>query len=138
MAGLVRSKRIFTPKFVAGLKAFGESGYAATISVFTRTVTYEGITPTVVKTVVYSGGARVQPLSTPSQVDAEGDHPFVQTVRFQINNQSTKLDPETMFVEITACANNEHLLGYTFVVKEVLDSSNPIEQTFTGVVDTGE
>ena len=139
---LVRDHTLFSELWQQGLRAVPESGMAAKIAVYVREVTYVNNAPTVVKTYVYgntSGAkARVQPLGTATKAEEVGDTTFVQRVLFSIplGGNTGTLNPESMFVDVIESELNPELVGPVFVLREVVDSSNPIERTFIGEVDT--
>lgn len=143
MAGLVRSKKLFTPKWVAGLQEMAYSGMAAEIKVYTVTTTYNGYVPVEVETAVFTGEARVQPVLSATQREVPGDDSKVQRVRFQIlaENAGIELIPEVTKVKVTKCELNPSLKNFSYVVYEVMDSQNPFEITFnaeavTNLVET--
>ena len=110
-----------------------ERAMAATIRVYTPgESTYDATTDTWTgsDTEHYAGKARVQPMRTARDVASTS----VQSVRFQVPVNSFVARPG-MQVQITASTLNPSLLSYQYVIKEVLDSSNPIEQTFECTVN---
>lgn len=142
MAGLVRTKKVFTSKWVAGLQEFARSGMYGKIELFTSEVTYTGYVPSETRTKWYEGEARIQPVGAPSQKEIPGDDSKIQRVRFQIPIEAIGLElvPEEWKVEVTECPLNPSILNYLYTVKEVMDSGNPLEKTFEAevVTDLGE
>jgi len=79
----------------------------------------------------YTGRARVQPISSAFQAAASGNSTSVQKTLFSIPIAQIALELRTdLLVAVTASPLNTSLLAYSFVISEVLDSSNPIEKTF--------
>lgn len=138
MAGLLRSKDLFTDKWVNGLKAAPESGMAGEIEIFSYTVTYANFVPTQVDTILWSGKARVQPLRTANQKSVPGDDSKVQQVLVSIPVDAidVELRSDKHFVRVTKAPLNPTLAGFKYAVREVMDSSNPIEKTFITEVIT--
>lgn len=133
---LVRSRNLFTSGWQSGLVPGQVAAQSATVKVFTRTVTYVNNLPVVVETQLYSGEARVQPVRTPRRNPEVGDTREDQMVRFQLKLNSLELSADTMFVRVLTCPLNPALVnGDVYVLREVTDSSNPVERTFEAVVD---
>ena len=86
-------------------------------------------------TVHYTGKARVQPVRSSREVVKTGDATTVQRVRFQIPVGSTPALRPDVLVKVTSSPLNPSLLTYQFVVVEMVDSSNPFEQTFEATVN---
>lgn len=85
--------------------------------------------------VVYEGMARLQPLRSARDGKNPGDDTSVQAVRFQVDLNAIP-ELETNFeVQVTNCPRNPDLLRYEYVVNEIVDGSNPIEQTFEATVN---
>lgn len=109
----------------------------ATVKVFTRTASYVANVPTVVETEVYAGPARVQPVRSPRRNPEVGDTRVDQTVNFQIVLTGVELKADTMFVRVTSCPLNPALVNnQVYTLSAVIGGSNPIETTFSAVVDT--
>lgn len=139
---LLRNRDLFTDKWRKGLRAVPESAMVAKIAVYTRTVSYANNVPTVAKSYVYGNAsgakARIQPLATALKTAELGDTVFPQRALFSIpmGVNSSPLVPETMFVDVISGGLNPELTRHVFVIREVMDSSNPIERTFIAEVDT--
>ncbi len=86
--------------------------------------------------------ARIQPYSYPVQVNAESPMATnLQSVRLQIpidtefDTENGKLGPNTR-ARVVACAQNPRIVGLTYFVFSATDSSNPIELTLIGRLDS--
>lgn len=133
---LVRNREVFTSRWQSGLVPGQVAAQPATVKVFTRAVTYTNNLPVVVETQLYSGTARVQPVRTPRRNPEVGDTREDQMVRFQLKLNSLELSADTMYVRVLTCPLNPALAnGDVYALREVTDSSNPIERTFEAVVD---
>ena len=133
---LVRNREVFTSRWQSGLVPGQGAAQPATVKVFTRAVTYTNNLPVVVETQLYSGTARVQPVRTPRRNPEVGDTREDQTVRFQLKLNSLEFSADTMYVRVLTCPLNPALAnGDVYALREVTDSSNPIERTFEAVVD---
>ncbi len=133
---LVRNREVFNAKWQSGLVPGQVAAQSATVKVFTRAVTYTNNLPVVVETQLYSGTARVQPVRTPRRNPEVGDTREDQVVRFQLKLNSLELSADTMYVRVLTCPLNPALAnGDVYALREVTDSSNPIERTFEAVVD---
>lgn len=137
---LVRDRTLFTTKWQTGLRPVPESAMRGKIAVYTRTVTYSNNVPVVVKAYVYGDAAgakaRIQPLGQVTKDKDVGDTLYTQRILFSVPIANLGLRPETMFVDVIDGGLNPELVGPVFQLKEVLDSSNPIERTFIAEVDT--
>ena len=79
---------------------------------------------------------RVQPVRTPRRNPEVGDTREDQMVRFQLKLNSLEFSADTMYVRVLTCPLNPALVnGDDYALREVTDSSNPIERTFEAVVD---
>ena len=133
---LVRNRNLFTSRWQSGLVSSQVAAQPATVKVFTRTTTYVNNLPVVVETSLYNGEARVQPVRTPRRNPEVGDTREDQTVRFQLKLNSLEFSADTMYVRVLTCPLNPALVnGEVYVLREVTDSSNPIERTFEAVAD---
>ena len=133
---LVRNREVFTSRWQSGLVPGQVAAQSATVKVFTRTVTYVNNLPVVVETSLYNGEARVQPVRTPRRNPEVGDTREDQMVRFQLKLNSLEFSADTMYVRVLTCPLNPALAnGDVYALREVTDSSNPIERTFEAVVD---
>ena len=125
---------LFDAAWQARYAAIVERTMIATIRVYTPgDAVYDPETDTWTQndTEHYAGKARVQPLRTARDV-ADTD---VQSVRVQVPINSFAARPG-MQMRVTASPLNANLLDYEYVIKEVVDSSNPIEQTFECTVNS--
>lgn len=133
---LVRNRNLFTSRWQSGLVSGQVAAQPATVKVFTRSTTYVSNLPVVVETSLYNGEARVQPVRTPRRNPEVGDTREDQTVRFQLKLNSLEFSADTMYVRVLTCPLNPALVnGEVYVLREVTDSSNPIERTFEAVAD---
>lgn len=86
----------------------------------------------------YAGPARVQPRRAAQEKANNSSDTTVQVVQFQVAlaPDATPLDIRPKHrVRVTDCELNPVLTKYEYVVYEVVDSSNPLEQTFWARVD---
>ena len=133
---LVRNRSVFNTRWQSGLVSGQVAAQPATVKVFTRSTTYVNNLPVVVETSLYNGEARVQPVRTPRRNPEVGDTREDQTVRFQLKLNSLEFSADTMYVRVLTCPLNPALVnGEVYVLREVTDSSNPIERTFEAVAD---
>ena len=89
-------------------------------------------------TQLYSGRARIQPINAISEIADNYNPTFIKTVRVQIDaatSASPGIRPNDR-MRVTACPSNTSLLGFIYVVTDVLNSSNPWERTLVCRVDT--
>ena len=87
---------------------------------------------------IYDGPARVQPRRVAQEKANNSSDTTVQVVQFQVAlaPDATPLDIRPKHrVRVTECGLNPVLTKYDYVVYEVTDSSNPLEQTFWARVD---
>ena len=87
---------------------------------------------------IYDGPARVQPRRVAQEKANNSSDTTVQVVQFQVAlaPDATPLDIRPKHrVRVTECGLNPVLTKYEYVVYEVMDSSNPLEQTFWARVD---
>ena len=133
---LVRNRSVFNTRWQSGLVSGQVAAQPATVKMFTRSTTYVNNLPVVVETSLYNGEARVQPVRTPRRNPEVGDTREDQTVRFQLKLNSLEFSADTMYVRVLTCPLNPALVnGEVYVLREVTDSSNPIERTFEAVAD---
>jgi len=89
-------------------------------------------------TELYTGRARIQPVNAISEIVDNYNPTFIKTVRVQIDAAtagSSDIRPNDR-MRVTACETNTALLGFIYVVTDVLNSSNPWERTLVCKVDT--
>lgn len=89
-------------------------------------------------TTKYTGAARIQPVNSVSEVSDNYNPTFIKTVRVQIKaatSSSADIRPNDR-MRVTACANNPELMGFIYIVTDVLNSSNAWERTLLCKVDT--
>lgn len=131
------NRALFTERWQSGLVPGRVATMPATVKVFTRTVSYVANVPTPTETALYTGVARIQPARMARKNPEIGDTRVDQTTRFQVLLNDTDFKAETMYVRVTACPLNPALVnGAVYSLIETTDSSNPIERTFSAVVDT--
>ena len=86
--------------------------------------------------IVYEGPARVQPKRSAQEKSNNATDAPVQAVQFQVALSGGPKDVRPKHrVRVTECEKNPVLESYEYVVFEVVDSSNPVEQTFWARVD---
>jgi hypothetical protein len=112
----------------------------ATVEIFNQASTtkvYDPVTNTWTgnDTTLYTGPARVQQLNTVSETSDNYNPTFLKTVRVQIAASAVDIRPNDR-MRVTACATNEALTKFTYVVTDVLNSSNAWEKTILCKVDT--
>lgn len=95
--------------------------------------------------VIFTGRARVQPVNAVSEVGDTYNPTSLKTVRVQIGYNENTVEGSTGLVpdirpndrlRVTACATNESLTKFIYVVTDVLNSSNAWERTLLCKVDT--
>lgn len=126
---------LFSQAWVNSLKGAPESAMVAEVLITnpnSSTRVYDPDTDTWndVSTIVYTGKARVQPLRSAAEKAALGNETTVQTVLVSLPISTNELDfrPGRM-LEVLVADLNPSLLGYQFVLTEIMDSSNPFERT---------
>lgn len=83
-----------------------------------------------VSTLVYTGKARVQPLRSAAEKATLGNETTVQTVLVSIPISTNSIDFRPgLILEVLVADLNPSLLGYQFVLNDIVDSSNPFERT---------
>ena len=86
--------------------------------------------------IVYEGPARVQPRRSTQEKSNNSTDATVQAVQFQVALSGSPKDVRPKHrVRVIECKKNPVLESYESVVFEVVDSSNPVEQTFWARVD---
>ncbi len=86
--------------------------------------------------IVYEGPARVQPRRSTQEKSNNSTDATVQAVQFQVVLSGSPKDVRPKHrVRVIECEKNPVLESYEYVVFEVVDSSNPVEQTFWARVD---
>lgn len=126
---------LFTQAWVDRVSPVVKAAMTATIRVYTPDLgaSYDVETDTWTQNpeTVYEGPARVQPVrSSRFQSDTT-----VQTVRFQVPVEDSFDVRVDMHVRVIDSPLNRNLEGREFVVVQIVDSSNPVEQTFEATVD---
>lgn len=136
------SRGLFDQAWADNLKGVPELGMKATIRLYDPNVSqvvYNPVTDTWtdVETTLYSGKARVQPLRSAAAKAQGGNDTSVQTVLMSIPiAASLALDIRPAYqVEVLTATLNPSLVGYEYVVTEIVDSSNPLERTFLCTVN---
>lgn len=115
----------------------------ATVTIFNANSSLKEYDPTEnswtgTSTTKYTGRARVQPVNAVNESGDNYNPTFIKTVRVQIDaatSTSADIRPNDR-MRVTACASNPALLGFVFIVTDVLNSSNPWERTLLCKVDT--
>lgn len=125
---------VFTQAWVDGLKRVPEAGMAAEVEIYTlgervyneATNKYDYL-----KTVLYAGKARVQPLRSATPRIMPNNTTSVQTVLISLPIDALKDEDirPSVQVRVRNAPLNPSLLMYQYVVKEIVDSSNPLERT---------
>lgn len=127
---------LFTPEWVAAVKPTPEAGMTATgefvrlgrkvYDPATNTYTYPD------RMVLYTGRMRVQPLRTATPRIIPNDTTSVQTVLISAPIDAFDgLDIQVSDrVFVTASPLNPQLVVLQYIIKEFMDSSNPVERTF--------
>lgn len=133
---LLRSKTLFTGRFVAGLQGRTRAVANAEVLVYTAALAASGLSVVATETSVYSGVARVQPIRSTSNPQTPGSEASVQLVRVQLPLDATTVYTPGMYVRLTACTLLPALVGLTGVVKDVLDAPNAVERTLLAEFDT--
>lgn len=128
-------RALFSQAWVDSIKGAPESAMVATVLITdphssTRVYDPETDTWNDVSTIVYTGKARVQPLRSAVQKASPGNETTVQTVlvSLPISEKSTNYRPG-LVLEVLTAPLGPALLGYQFVLNDVVDSSNEIERT---------
>ncbi len=112
----------------------------ATVEIFNQgsaSQVYDAVTNTWTgtATTLYTGPARVQQLNSVSETSENYNPTFIKTVRVQIEATAVDIRPNDG-MRVTACATNESLKNFIYVVTDVLNSSNAWEKTLLCRVDT--
>lgn len=128
-------KPIFSQEWVDGLKHIPELAMIATILIvdpklsegYIDPLTEQYVSAAVTK---YEGKARIQPVRSAVPRTVPGDDTTTQTVliSYTIDEAAIAVDV-TDKITVTDSPLNVDLLRYTYIVKELLDSSNPLERT---------
>lgn len=132
------TRPLFDQRWVDRLSPSVETSMVASVQFYdpnSGTATYDPVTGTytTTPTVVYSGKARVQPVRSAS----DAADTTVQSVLVSIPiavGKTLDLRPYHRG-KVTSSPLNPTLLNFVYVVKEVMDSSNPLERTFYFTVD---
>lgn len=105
---------------------FSERTYDATTNVWSGTAT-----------TLYTGKARIQPLTGASDAPSEYDPTVLQSVRVQIPlTDSTPDIRPSHRLKVTSAPENPALEDFVYIVMGVLNSSNAWERTLMCRVDT--
>lgn len=133
---------LFSPAWVAALAPSAQAAQVATVRIYDPNVSqtvYDPIANTWVTatTEVYFGAARVQPLRGANQAPSTGNDTRVQSVLFALPIAATSaLDFRTgLQAQVIDSPLNPSLLGYQYVLVEIMDSSNPVERTLIFTVN---
>jgi len=129
---VLKSRPLFSLEWQARYARQTERAMVAAIAIYEVEKTYDAATDTWTEetTTWYTGKARVQPISSSFRADVPGNDTSVQKTLFSIPVAEIALELRpALLVAVTASPLNTSLLAYSFVLIEVLDSSNPIEKT---------
>lgn len=135
-----KTPNVFSQRWVDGLKHVPESGMVAQIEMYTlgeRVYNEATNQYDYTKTVLYAGKARVQPLRSANPRVIPNNATTVQTVLISLPIDAV-LDKDirpSVQVRVTASPLNPALTKYQYVLKEIMDSSNPLERTFLSEVN---
>lgn len=100
--------------------------------------TYDPLTDTWTEpgaVVLYEGKARLQPLRSARDAKNPGDDTSIQAVRLQVPLNAIPDLAMNYEVEVLECPTNPSLVKFEYIVNEIVDGSNPIEQTFEATVN---
>jgi hypothetical protein len=132
---------IFSPAFVEALRGAPEAAMDAVVRVFDPMTIQAVLDPETntysnTFTPLYTGIGRVQPLRSANQTTDAGNATTVQNVLFSIpiSNKALDLRPGLQ-ATVLSSELNPVLTKYQYVIKEIIDSSNPIEKTFLCTVN---
>lgn len=135
------SKDLFSQAWVDSLRGAPESAMDASVRLYwpSTEMVYDEETNDYTSgpdEVLYEGKARVQPLRTASRVESPGNDTTVQGVLVSIPIATRTVDFRAqMSGRVLSAPLNPSLVGYAYVLREIMDSSNPIEKTLIFVVD---
>jgi len=130
---VLKSRPLFSLAWQARHATQPERAMIAAIAIYEVEKTYNSTTDTWDEEVTtwYTGKARVQPISSATPTSTPGNATSVQKTLFSIPVAQMALELRLKLqTVVTASPLNTSLLAYTFVISEVLDSTNPIEKTF--------
>lgn len=136
---LNRVHALYGPRWQAALARTAEAAFAASVALYeVEGRVYDPVTDAWNETTTswYVGPARVQPVRTARMVDADGNATTVQGVRVSIPIDQNTLDfrPGLRLV-VTEAVLNPSLTELEFILRDVVDSSNPFERTLEFLVD---
>lgn len=131
---------LFTPVWVQKLKKTPELAQNCKVSIWDPDNQVSELVgkkyETVIQYTLQNTPARVQPVRAAVQKFVAVNGTEVQVVQFSLPIDSrVNIRPGTK-VRVTDAELNFALKSFIFVVKEVMDSGNPIEWTFTAEADT--
>lgn len=137
-----RPMTLFNPEWVKAVKGAPESAMAATIVIYDPNISsdvYDAETDTWetnVRTVVYTGKARIQPLRSENTKDQPGNATSVQAVLISVPISAVDTEFRVGYqADVLTAPLNPSLLLNQFVLTGPVDSSNPIERTFMFTVN---
>lgn len=133
-------RHVFTQQWQTVLSSIPVMFFPATIRVYIPGAgrEYDLATDTWIAnpdTDLYTGQARLQPLRSARDAKNPGDDTSVQAVRLQVALNAIPALETNHRVQVVLCPTNRDLENYIYVVNEIVDSSNPIEQTFEATVN---
>lgn len=140
--GLLNST-YFTQEWADGLKGAVSAYTTGATILIARTIgkpvldPVTGLPSAPGRDVLYEGAARVTPRRASSVRLVPMNTTTIQSVQFQISiGEDGPLDIRPgMILEVNECELNPVLTTYMYSIDEIVDSSNPIEQTFWAKVD---
>lgn len=129
----LKTKPLFSDKWVAGLAPVSESGMTAEVAIYTigdRVWVPETDTWTEETTTIVLSRARVQPIRSAYREIRAGDTTTVQNVQVSlpVENVVAPLEVNQRVAVLSSPLNPEQEKNQ-LIVSEVIDSSNPIERT---------
>lgn len=138
---VLKRPALFSPEWQASLKSVPEQAMIAEVEIINPKAsqgTYDPVTGQWTSGAVplYAGKARVQPLRSASRASVPGASTTTQTILISLPVETLSIPFEVGHVlRATASILNSDLLRYQYRIKELMDSSNPIERTIMCEVD---
>lgn len=138
---VLKRPALFTPQWQAGLKGIPEQAMVAQVEIIDPRLgegEYDPVTNTWVggPVTLYTGKARVQPLRSASRAPVPGASTTTQTVLISLPVETLSIPFEVSHVlKVIDGGLNPDLVRYQYRIKELMDSSNPIERTIMCEVD---
>lgn len=138
---VLKRPALFSPEWQAGLKGVPEQAMVAIVEIINPNTSggiYDPVTNKWLADpeILYSGKARVQPLRSASRASVPGASTTTQTILISLPVETLSIPLEVSYVvRVTNGGLNPDLLRYQYRIKELMDSSNPIERTLQCEVD---